>query len=121
LVKDGSTVVIGGLRKDTKVDSAVQLPFFGSIPFLGRLFGNKTNSTERSELLIILTPKMISGEVLVSEGTTKGVVGSVSIKPMKEYGVLPEKESEIRGVEPGKIFIPSTGKKLEMKGLRKSN
>lgn len=118
LVKDGSTVVIGGLRKDTKVDSSEQIPFFGSIPFLGRFFGNKSNATERSELLIMLTPKMISGEVLVSESGAKSTVGGVAMKPMKDYSSVPVEPLEA-GVESERIFIPPEGGRLEIKGLRK--
>jgi type II secretory pathway component GspD/PulD (secretin) len=118
LVKDGSTVVIGGLRKDTKVDSSKQVPFFGSIPFIGRLFGNKSNATERSELLIMLTPKMITGEVLVSESGAKNTVGGVAMKPMKDYYPMPAEPLE-SGAGSEKIFIPPEGGRLEIKGLRK--
>ncbi|MDD5731193.1 MAG: secretin N-terminal domain-containing protein, partial [Candidatus Omnitrophica bacterium] len=51
MVKDGSTVIIGGLRKDQKVENIQQTPFLGSIPFLGKLFSYKTKSDERTELL----------------------------------------------------------------------
>ncbi|RLB81346.1 MAG: hypothetical protein DRH17_09360 [Deltaproteobacteria bacterium] len=59
LVNDGETIVIGGIIKDTLTWSEAKVPFFGDIPVLGWLFKSKYRKTEKAELLIFLTPKII--------------------------------------------------------------
>jgi type IV pilus assembly protein PilQ len=59
LVKDGTIVVIGGVYLETKKDSVSKVPFFGDLPFIGRLFRQDTKSDERKELLIFLAPRII--------------------------------------------------------------
>jgi len=62
-VKDGAMIMIAGLIKKEKKDSADGLPGVSKMPFLGKLFGNKAKEDNRSELVIFLTPKLISGDV----------------------------------------------------------
>jgi type II secretory pathway component GspD/PulD (secretin) len=112
MVKDGSTVIIGGLRKETESSTAQQTPILGDIPLLGRFFSVKSKSKEKTELLIILTPKMISGEVLVS-GPVLKEVGGGAVKPPKDYSVL-KKEEFVEPAAP--VFIPVEKQRLEMKG-----
>jgi type IV pilus assembly protein PilQ len=59
LVKDGTIVVIGGVYLETKKDSVSKVPFFGDLPFIGRLFRQDIKSDERKELLIFLAPRII--------------------------------------------------------------
>jgi len=59
LVNDGETIVIGGIIKDTLTWSESKVPFFGDIPILGWLFRTKYQKTEKDELLIFITPKII--------------------------------------------------------------
>ena len=62
LVKDGHTIVIGGLfRENTKTDKS-QIPVLGNIPYLGALFRTNSDSTERNEVIILITPHIISNE-----------------------------------------------------------
>lgn len=58
--KDGLTVAIGGLIKnsDSKVDTRV--PIFSSIPLLGELFKGKKDVSSRTEMVLLITPKIIS-------------------------------------------------------------
>ena len=115
LVKDGGTVIIGGLRKEQKVSSSSQMPFFGSIPILGRLFSQKSNSTENSELLIVLTPRLISGEILVSSAGVKNP-GQMGFKGMKEYDK--PLTMDVAKMLPHEVFIPLEEKKLRLKGVK---
>jgi type II secretory pathway component GspD/PulD (secretin) len=66
MIKDNTTLIIGGLRKEEKTHSAEQTPFLGSIPFLGYLFKSATTKTDRIELLVMLTPHIITGNELVT-------------------------------------------------------
>lgn len=60
LLDNGETVVIGGIYTLTKSTSYKKVPFFGDIPLLGWLFRSKTNVSNKTELLIFLTPKILS-------------------------------------------------------------
>jgi type IV pilus assembly protein PilQ len=60
LVEDGQTVVIGGVYEFTDRSSIAKVPFLGDIPFLGNLFKKKGRSKEKAELLIFITPKVLS-------------------------------------------------------------
>jgi type II secretory pathway component GspD/PulD (secretin) len=115
LVKDGSTVVIGGLRKEQKVSSTQQTPFLGSIPFLGGLFRVKSDSTETTELLIILTPRIITGETLVSSAGVKNP-GQMGFKGTKDYEE--PLTLDIAKTLPNEVFIPEEEEKLQLKGIR---
>lgn len=65
LVENGGTVVIGGIFSEESRDTVTKVPLLGDIPILGNLFKNKNNSTNKTELLIFLTPRSISsGDVV---------------------------------------------------------
>ncbi len=59
VVKDSQTVVISGLIKDNLNASSQGIPFLSSIPIIGYLFGSKTKSNEKTNLLVFLTPRII--------------------------------------------------------------
>lgn len=59
LIKDGETVVIGGLLKDVRSRGRVGIPFLGSIPILGLLFQRETNDIEKIDLLIFITARVL--------------------------------------------------------------
>ena len=59
-LKDGFTMGIGGLITDAKSDGGNKVPVLGSIPFLGRLFSNKSTSNVATNLLIFVTAKTVS-------------------------------------------------------------
>jgi type II secretory pathway component GspD/PulD (secretin) len=58
-VKDGRTVVLGGLIKDEKVDTIKKVPLLGDIPLLGFFFRSKDKSDAKTELIIFITPHII--------------------------------------------------------------
>lgn len=75
-VKDGQTVVIGGLSERQEDRSRIGIPFLKDIPVLGMLFGRTRNAGSRSELFLFLTPHIVetdedAAEVLerVEQGT----------------------------------------------------
>jgi len=59
VVADGDTVVIGGLIGETTDSQENKVPFFGDIPVLGWLFKTTSESTRRTNLIIMLTPHII--------------------------------------------------------------
>ena len=61
LVRDGETVVLGGLTKEADTESVDKIPFLGDIPLLGRLFQSRSKQRVKQDLLIVLTPYIIRG------------------------------------------------------------
>ncbi len=59
VVRDGETIVIGGVYKMTSNDTMSGVPWVSNIPGLGWLFKYKSKSNEKRELLIFVTPKMV--------------------------------------------------------------
>ncbi len=68
MVKDGTTIIMGGLRKDQKTDTSNQVPFFGEIPVVGGLFKNRDSALTQSELVVFITPHIIQGDKNMSDG-----------------------------------------------------
>lgn len=60
LVENGGTVVIGGIFLQSENSTDTKVPFLGDIPILGNLFKTNTRNADRSELLIFLTPKVVT-------------------------------------------------------------
>ena len=62
VVKDGVTVIIGGLIEDSKVDTKSGIPILSQIPILGIPFRSQDTNNQKTELVIFLTPKIVDGE-----------------------------------------------------------
>ncbi|MEO6896415.1 MAG: type IV pilus secretin PilQ family protein, partial [Caldimonas sp.] len=60
LVENGGTVVIGGIFTQNDREDITKVPFLGDVPYLGNLFKTRTTSSSKSELLIFLTPKVVT-------------------------------------------------------------
>ena len=60
LVDDGGTVVIGGIYETSDSGLNARVPWLGSLPLVGALFGNRQHKRQKQELLVFLTPKMLS-------------------------------------------------------------
>lgn len=63
LVDHGETIVLGGIYQQQLINRVSKVPVLGDIPFLGYLFRNTTDKNERQELLIFVTPKIISEDI----------------------------------------------------------
>jgi type IV pilus assembly protein PilQ len=60
LVENGGTVVIGGIFEQNERTDITKVPFLGDVPVLGNLFKTTSKSSQRTELLIFLTPKVVT-------------------------------------------------------------
>ena len=60
LVENGGTVVIGGIFEQNDREDVSKVPFLGDVPYLGNLFKTRTKTSSKTEMLIFLTPKVIS-------------------------------------------------------------
>ena len=64
LVADGETIVIGGVFSNTQIKSVDKVPFLGDLPYLGRMFRRDAVTDKKSELLVFLTPRIMSGQAV---------------------------------------------------------
>jgi type II secretory pathway component GspD/PulD (secretin) len=62
LVKDGTTIIIAGMIKDTKSHSVNRVPLLWRLPVFGRLFSNENDEIQRTETIVFLTPRIITGD-----------------------------------------------------------
>jgi general secretion pathway protein D len=58
-VRDGETIALGGLIRETKSNSGSGVPLLRRIPWLGELFGSTVRGTRRTELIVLMTPTVI--------------------------------------------------------------
>ncbi len=58
-VKDGETMVLGGLLQDSDIKNTSKVPFLGDLPFFGTLFRSRQITKRRSEVVILLTPRIL--------------------------------------------------------------
>jgi general secretion pathway protein D len=93
VVKDSDSVVIGGLIGSREEDSINKIPFLGDIPLLGYLFKTKSTNHIKTNLLLILTPRIIKNaadmaavtekQKCVFEGTVPGMKIDLNAELMK--------------------------------------
>lgn len=60
IVENGGTVVIGGFARESDIQTQDRVPFLGDLPYVGFLFKTTQKSISRSELLVFITPRIIS-------------------------------------------------------------
>jgi len=63
LVEDGGTVVIGGIYEQYERNRTDKVPLLGDIPILGYLFRSTSRSNDRTELLVFLTPRIVTDKL----------------------------------------------------------
>ncbi len=68
MVRDGSTIVIGGLIEEQANQTQTRIPGLGALPVIGNLFKNKDNATTRTELIVLITPRIIHDPEAECEG-----------------------------------------------------
>jgi type IV pilus assembly protein PilQ len=95
LVNNGQTIVLGGIYKQDKNNSVVRVPFFGNLPVVGNLFKRTSTSTKNEELLIFITPRIITNSLSITtvEGRPQRVatiiptpvpVSVIPVRPWKQ-------------------------------------
>ena len=68
MVRDGQTIVLGGLFRESTQATRRQVPFLGDIPLLGSAFRGNDDETNRSEIIFLITPSIVNDNVLLSQG-----------------------------------------------------
>jgi type II secretory pathway component GspD/PulD (secretin) len=78
IVKDGMTIVMGGLKSDVKVQNKKGFPFLMDLPWIGKMFGATSDSITKTEIVIFITPHIV-------EGNEHYMDRKNTIKPYKDY------------------------------------
>ncbi len=73
IAQDGETIIIGGLIREDSSKSKDGIPFLSKIPIIGNLFGNTSNTSDRSEIIVLLTPHVMRN-MEEAEKVTSGYV-----------------------------------------------
>ncbi|MBI9017442.1 MAG: hypothetical protein JEZ07_09310 [Phycisphaerae bacterium] len=63
LVKDGNTIVIGGLFRERNAETRSQIPVLGGLPVVGNLFRSKKDENKKEEVIFMITPHIINNDV----------------------------------------------------------
>ena len=79
MVKDGTTIIIGGLIKDETVRTVKKVPLAGDLPIIGMIFRQVKEEKEKTELVVFLTPHIITGDKDMPKWEEK------EIKDLREY------------------------------------
>ncbi len=72
-IKDGETLVLGGLIQERESKNISKLPFLGDLPLIGSIFRSTTTSNEKSELVIMITPHIIKDTEDVASSDTENL------------------------------------------------
>lgn len=79
VAKDGLTVAIGGLIQTSTSKNTQKVPFFGDIPMVGKLFRREEDSNSKSELILLITPRIITNPS-EAEDVSNGMVETLSVQ-----------------------------------------
>ncbi len=95
LVRDGQTIVLGGLFRESTQATRRQVPFVGDLPFIGAVFRGHEDTTNRNEIIFMITPTIVNDRMLVEQGA-KAMRYMSHIQAGAREGLLPfsrEKQS----------------------------
>ncbi len=91
VVQDGQTIVIGGLMSETTSKGRSGIPFLSKIPLLGYLFGSTTDNKQKTELVILLTPRVMRNQHEAREITREYMDKLKDVnKDLKKEGLIRE-------------------------------
>ncbi len=88
IVPDGSTIVLGGLFKETTKLNRSQVPVLGDIPILGLAFQGHDDSTDRAEIIFMIKPTVVHEKVLLDQGE-RAVAHADRLRSGSREGLLP--------------------------------
>lgn len=92
MVKDKTSIVIAGLRKDDVINSDKRIPLLGDIPVMGFLFRSVTKNKSRTELLVLLTPHIVEGTRLITGEPDPQITSLKGYRDYSSVAVKPEKK-----------------------------
>lgn len=87
-VQNGKTVVIGGLMRESITETTSKVPILGSIPLLGRLFRSNIKASTKTELIVFLTPKIITPDITNTELKPADRLSDDALKKLEKFETL---------------------------------
>jgi len=104
-VANGEPIAIGGLLEDRKVEGTQKVPILGDIPILGKLFTTTRTDTHRTDLVIVVTPRLVQGpnDVVQSTVTPLPGIGNGQATPSVPMPTLPA----VNPLLPGNPITPT--------------
>ena len=97
IVRDGQTVVIGGLMEDRITDSESKVPLLGDIPVLSLLFKRTKKDSQKTELLIFLTPYVSTRDEELRAITENEENQTKMLRNSFEQEIFDEKSADLKG------------------------
>ncbi|MCX5707992.1 MAG: hypothetical protein NTY14_03305 [Candidatus Omnitrophica bacterium] len=97
VVNDGTTIIIGGLRKDEKDETIKKIPILGDIPFLGMLARSTSREVKTADLVILLTPHLMAGDKPLTDLAEIKPKDGVTVQMYKGDLIKERKSSEDEG------------------------
>lgn len=88
LIRDGQTVVLGGLFRESTQFGRRQVPFLGDIPFIGAAFQGHDDQTDRSEIIFLVTPTIIN-DAQIKDSADRAVADVDRLRAGSRQGLLP--------------------------------
>jgi general secretion pathway protein D len=96
-LRDGETVIIGGLIKDEERKARIKIPILGDIPIIGRLFSSNDDSTVKTDILMSITPNIVRNMELPDKDTQTFWSGTEEAYDTKPLFVVSGKSSKSSG------------------------
>ena len=93
-LRNGATILLGGLMSSNKSDGNAGIPLLKDIPVLGQLFRNNTGKSDRTELIVLITPYIIEGD------NDAQAVTEAFRKQLGEWARKPQPDNVENGREP---------------------
>lgn len=99
-VRSGETLVLGGLIRDNKTTGKTGIPWLQDLPWVGKLFGANTETTNRTELLVVITPQVVRSPAELRDVTAglrekmKGLSADWPVAPRPAAEPSPSAEGE---------------------------
>lgn len=94
-LKDNETQILAGLIQNDERSSSTRVPGLGDIPLLGRLFSSQSDSNTKTEIVLLITPRVlrniprISPEAAEFSSGTEGAIGSANLSLREQSATLP--------------------------------
>ena len=89
MVKDGHTIVIGGLFREENSVRKSQVPFLGNIPYAGQLFRQQGDTARREEVIILITPHIIKDESVYADESGEMLKMTDMVRVGLRKGMMP--------------------------------
>lgn len=88
-VQSGQTVLLGGMIQETTGESKSGVPLLSSIPIVGNLFGNTSHNRDRTELIVLITPRVVTNSDEAQQMTREYESKFESLAPLRTRNAVP--------------------------------